>query len=466
MNTRSLKFRLVVWYAGCLTILFVVFGVFVYASLSHYLEESLREALARRARQVADLVQRSSLDWPTLGQEIQSHFAPEPNNRLTRVWVDGVVSYVSGEPTDHSFVPGQVPAPDQADEGETFGLRTLPDGRGLFVVVLTRVLPGRTLVVEEGSAEAPIQDTLHAWLLVLVLGLALLVFLAVLGGYLLVQRALRPVDRIIHSAERISSRNLAERLPVPNTRDELERLSTALNGMIRRLDEGFQHSQRFLADASHELRTPLTMMQAGLESVIESTPEKNEVREFAGSSLEEVERLKGIVEGLFTLSRLDAGEALQQSALFDLGELATTTTDQMVLLAEDRKIRVTCHAPEKVMVEGDRARMKQVIVNLLDNAIKYTPHGGRIDVRVMTRETKAVLEVSDNGIGIPRDALPFVFERFYRVDKARSREFGGAGLGLSIVRSICAAHKGQVEVHSEEGKGSRFIVELPLAGAG
>jgi heavy metal sensor kinase len=462
MNPRSLRFRLVVWYAGWLTVLFVVFGIFVYASLRHYLKESLREALARRARQVADLVQRSSRDWPTLGNEIQIHFAPEANNRLTRVWVDSSVTYLSGQPADRSFSPGQVPAPPRGGEGETFDRRVLPDGRALLVVVLTRNLPGRALVVEEGSAETPIQAALHAWLLMLVLGLVFLIFLAVFGGYMLVQRALRPVNQIIHSAERISSRNLAERLL--DTRDELEHLSTTLNSMIRRLDEGLQHSQRFLADASHELRTPLTMMQAGLEAVIENTPIKTEVRDFAGSSLEEVERLRRIVEGLFTLSRLDAGEALQQIAPFDLGELATTTTEQMVLLAEDKNIRVTCHTPKKVMVEGDRSRMKQVIVNLLDNAIKYTSRGGRIDVNVTTRARTALLEVSDNGIGIPAKALAQVFERFYRVDKARSRELGGAGLGLSIVKSICTAHNGRVEARSLDGKDSQFIVELPLPG--
>jgi signal transduction histidine kinase len=271
------------------------------------------------------------------------------------------------------------------------------------------------------------------------------------------------VDQIIRSAEQISSHNLSERLPVPHTRDELERLSTALNHMIRRLDEGFQHSQRFLADASHELRTPLTIIQAELEAVVENAESTPAVRELAGSGLEEVEQLRTIVEGLFALSRLDAGEALEQSAPFDLAELAATTADQMCLLAEDRNISITCHSPEKVMVNGDRARLKQVIVNLLDNAIKYTPQCGAIHVRVVARERKASLEVSDNGMGIPNEALSLVFERFFRVDKARSRALGGAGLGLSIVRSICTAHAGRVEVQSKEGEGSRFIVELPLA---
>ena len=465
MNTRSLKFRLVAWYAGWLTVLFMVFGVFVYASLDHYLKKSLREALARRARQIAEMVQRSALNWETLQTDIPKTFAPEENNRFTRVIADGKITYVSGPPADRRFNPLRVPMPGPItiDADESFGRRTLPDGTVMLIVVISRSAAGRTFIIEEGESVAPIAATLHAWLAVLIAGLAVLICGAMLGGANLVQRALRPVGQIITSAERISSRNLSERLPVPDTRDELERLSVALNSMIRRLDEAFQHNQRFLADASHELRTPLAIIQGELESVLEQTNDRSDVQNITGSTLEEVDRLKKIVEGLFALSRLDAGEAQQESATFDLAELATLTTDQMCLLAEDKGVSIAGNFAQKVMVRGDRARLKQVLVNLLDNAIKYTSSGGKVTVSVTARNGKAVLEVSDNGIGIPADAMPHLFERFFHVDKARSRETGGAGLGLSIVKSICAAHEGRVDAQSKEGEGSRFIVELPLA---
>jgi len=463
VNTRSITFRLVAWYAGWLTLLFIVFGVFVYTSLEYYLKRDLREALARRVRQVDVLVQRSPLGPEELGREIHHTFAPEANNRFTRVTVNGVTTYVAGPPSDRSFNPGIVPPARDAAAGESFDRRVLPDGSALFIVVLSKTVGTNTFVAEEGSAEAPIRNTLHRWLVMLVLGLALLILGAVCGGFLLARRALEPVDRIIGSAERISSRNLSQRLPVPGTRDELERLSVALNNMIQRLEDSFKQTQRFLADASHELRTPLTVMQAGLEAMTEKASSKLDVQEVASSTLEETERLRRIVEGLFALSRLDAGEALEKSAPFDLGELAGATADQICLLAEDKDISIRRATDSPVIVEGDRARIKQIVVNLLDNAIKYTPRGGRIDVRVTARDGRAVLEVSDTGIGIPAEALPLVFERFYRVDKARSRDLGGAGLGLSIVKSIATAHRGRVEVCSQEGKGSHFIVELPLA---
>ncbi len=450
------------WYAGWLTVLFIAFGVFSYVTLKFHLEKDMREALARRARQVADTTQRSSENWQALGVSIHDHFAPEANSRLTRVSVDGSVVYVSGAPLDQSFDPGIVPLPSLPQVDETFERRILPDQTVLFVVTLSRQANDKQFVVEEGFSARAIDTALRERLIALCVGLTFLVFAAVAGGFLLVQRALTPVDRIIRSAEHISSHNLGERLPVTPSGDELERLSVALNHMIRRLDDAFQQTRRFLADASHELRTPLTVLHGELEAVAEKSGDNPGARGTAGSALEEVQRLKKIVDGLFALSRLDAGEAQEESVPVDLGGLAENTADQMCLLAEDKNIEVICHCQKGIFVKGDRSRLRQVLVNLLDNAIKYTPDGGKVEIMVNARNGCAALEVLDNGIGIPDSALPHVFERFFRTDKARSREVGGAGLGLSIVKSICVAHNGRVEVESKEGKGSRFVIELPL----
>jgi heavy metal sensor kinase len=279
-----------------------------------------------------------------------------------------------------------------------------------------------------------------------------------------VRRALEPVERITAKAEAITQHNLSERLPVVNSGDEIERLSLALNHMIARLEEAMRGSKQFVADASHELRTPLTVMRGELESLAQDSQLGRETRETLGSVLEEVERLGEIVESLFALSRLDAGEANAEWVRFDLAELAATTAEQMSLLAEDKHVSVDCDSTPGVTVEGDRARLKQVIVNLLDNAIKYTPSGGRVRLSVRREGRFALLDVADDGIGIPAEALPHVFKRFFRVDTSRSREQGGAGLGLAIVKSICSAHGAEVEVLSTPGRGSRFRVRQPLAG--
>jgi len=235
--------------------------------------------------------------------------------------------------------------------------------------------------------------------------------------------------------------------------------------MITRLDDAFGNSRRFVADASHELRTPLTIVQGELEALARDPATPAGLREQLGSVLEEVERLAKIVQRLFALSRLDAGEAQAESVRFDLSALAAGTADQMLLLAEDRRIALTCETSEPVFVEGDRSRLTQVIVNLLDNAIKYTAPGGSVSLRTEARSGSAILEVADTGAGIPAEALAHVFERFFRVRQDRLAADGGAGLGLAIVKSICSAHGGQVEVESAVGRGSRFRVTLPLSPA-
>ncbi|MDQ3258476.1 MAG: heavy metal sensor histidine kinase [Acidobacteriota bacterium] len=468
MNTRSIRFRLTVWYAGLLAALLALFGISVYFGLARYLEWSLKDSLTKQAQQIAVShladVRLTGEDY-VIG-EIREHYAPEINSRLVRVTrADGSLMYVSGAPQDGSFDPTGLPVPTIPDEAQTREVH-LPQGDGevlLYTMPFT-VRDGSRFIVETGAPYDAIESVLHGLLLTLALGLPVIVVLSIGGGYFVMRRALEPVDALTRSAERITSRNLNERLPIVPTGDELERLSVALNSMVARLDAAFTHIRRFSADASHELRTPLTVLRGELEGIVQEPHLTTEMREMIGSALEETERLSKIVESLLVISRLDAGEARMERARFDLAELTATTVEQLRLLAEDKNITLVGDTHGTVEVEGDRARLKQVVVNLVDNAIKYTPAGGRVEVRVKREDAHALLEVKDTGAGIPKEALLHIFERFYRVDMARSRAVGGTGLGLAIVKSICAAHGGQVKVESTENKGSRFEVQLPAAG--
>jgi heavy metal sensor kinase len=292
------------------------------------------------------------------------------------------------------------------------------------------------------------------------LGMPLMVALAIGGGYLIMRRALMQVDEITVQAEHISSHNLSDRLPVHQTGDELERLTVALNRMMGRLEEAFQHINRFSADVSHELRTPLTILRGELEGAVRREQLTPELLDLLGSALEETERLRTIVDQLLVVSGLDAGNVPMEKTALDLGRLAASTAEQMLLLAEEKSITVRCDAPAGVVVDGDPSRLKQVVVNLLDNAIQYTAEGGSISLSAARQNGWATLVVADNGAGIPPDALPHVFERFYRADKARSRYSGGSGLGLSIVKAICTAHSGDIEIASTEGVGTTVTIRL------
>jgi heavy metal sensor kinase len=462
MNTRSLRFRLIIWYAGLLTGVFLLCGAIMHEALSHYLKHSLAESLLRRTQQIAVslLANVEKTGEPFVVSEIKARYAPENYDRFIRLSRrDGTVIYASGRAA--SFDPAGLPLSLAGDSPST---TLLPDGNRLLIVADKYQTPsGREYVIESGGPMEPIDTMLGHLLFLLLLGVPVVVLAAAGGGYILVGQALAPVVQIARSAEQITLHNLDEPLPRTLTGDEMEELSLALNRMISRLREAFEQNRRFLADASHELRTPLTALRGELESAVEQARPLPDLRDKVGSALEEVDRLAKIVQTLFAISRLDAGEAQQEWRRFDLARLTAETAGQMSLLAEDKGVSVNCNVEQEAGVEGDSARIKQVVVNLLDNAIKYTPSGGSIQLNVRARDGKAVLEVVDTGIGIPSGALPHVFERFFRVDKARSREIGGAGLGLAIVKSICAAHGGQVEVESAEGRGSRFTVKLPLA---
>jgi heavy metal sensor kinase len=466
MNTRSLRFRLIAWYAGLLMVVFLLLGALLFLRLETFLEDNALDTQSRRARQIAEtlLVNVEETGEPYVVNQIGSLYAPELVNRFIRITrQDGSVLYVSGPPSDQSFDPAVVPAPPASPRREFTRKQPLPDGRSLLIAAVRTASADRSAhLVEVGTAAAPVETTLQQVLLLMSAGLPTAVLLAIGGGWLLVRRALAPVDQIAGTAAIITQHNLSERLPVARTGDELERLSVSLNHMITRLDEAFQTSKRFVADASHELRTPLTVLRGELEHLVQEARLSADHRERLGSLLEEVERLSQIVERLLALSRLDAGEAQTEWAPLDLGELAATTASQMALLAEDKQIALTCAAAAPVPVRGDRARLKQVVVNLLDNAIKYTPERGAVHLRVAAMAGQAVLEVADTGVGIPSESLPHVFERFFRVDQARSRQPDGAGLGLAIVKSICHAH-GEVTVKSALNRGSRFRVSLPLA---
>jgi heavy metal sensor kinase len=466
MNFRSIRFRLILWYAGLLTGVFLLFGVTLYQVLRGYLESSLAQTLSRRSEQIIGLllpgIDKNGDSY--VAEQIATRYAPENYDRFIRITrADGTVLYASGRTAN--FDPTSL-APLNVNDVKPDSVRKerLADGNLLLVTVKVYRSPdGRQFFIESGGPMDRIETTLARYLYSLLIGVPVLVLVAVGGGLFLVGRALAPVVKIAQSAERITLHDLKERLPLTNTGDELADLSLALNRMIARLSEAFEQNRRFLADASHELRTPLAALRGEMESMVQQTRAWPELSDRAGSALEEVDRLSKIVEALFAISRLDAGEAQQECVGFDLAPLALSTTDQMSLLAEDKGVSVSCQAEGKVGVKGDRARIKQVVVNLLDNAIKYTPSGGSINLKVSAFEDKAIIEVADTGIGIPAEAVPHIFERFFRVDKARSRDAGGAGLGLAIVKSICAAHGGRVSVESCECQGSRFKIELPLA---
>jgi heavy metal sensor kinase len=443
MNMRSIRFRLGAWYAGLLALLLLAFGGFVYFTLYQFLERSLQDTLSKEAQ--------------TIGQALLSKI-----RQTGEAFVVDEIEEHSGRPQDGTFEPQSV-AFTSSDEPSSWREEPMASGKKLFVYSMTYLDgAGMRYSIQAGASSNQIDQVLRELLLSLAVALPLIVGAAMGGGFLLTRSALRPLDRIATIAEKITSRNLNERVPETDTGDEVAKLAVSLNRMMIRLEESFHQVNRFSADVSHEIRTPLAILRAELEDVLKTQELKTESRDSIASALEEAERLSDIAEQLLEMTRLEAGEMLSEPALLDIADLTRNAVDQMRVLADEKNVRLIYEGTSGLNVLGDPIRLRQVVVNLIDNAIKYTPPGGSISVSSSRSNGKAILAVADTGIGIPSEALPYVFERFYRVDGARSRQLGGTGLGLAIVKSICSAFGGDVTVQSVIGSGTTFRVELPL----
>jgi heavy metal sensor kinase len=465
MKLASLRIRVISWYVGMLALALFAFGIAVFLSIGGYLQKSLESSLIAQADGIAGnlLSQAGSKGALWLSDEVVESYAPEISGRFIRITtLAGKVLYQSGDTREPLITADRITPLPPSLKNPGFREESPNGPPAVLIYALPYRAPdGSSYLVEVGASRGPIYHTLRGLAITLLLVTPVILIGAAVSGYLLMKQPLKPIAALTDQAERIGAENFSERLPVIRSGDELERLSLSLNRMLSRLEDAIAHIHRFSGDVSHELRTPLTVMHGELEHVAQIEGLQPEVIDAVWTALEEVERLSRIVNSLLVISRLDYGDAGMEKTCVNLGALARDTAEQMQALAEDKSISIACRL-ESVEVLGDETRLRQVVVNLLDNAIKYTRDGGHIEFLAGRRGNRAWLQVSDDGIGIPADALPHVFERFYRADKARSRASGGAGLGLSIVKAICSAHSGEISVVSTEGRGTTFTVEFPL----
>ena len=311
--------------------------------------------------------------------------------------------------------------------------------------------------------ETALRQTLWTLGVILAMGVPCAIGLAIGGGYLLAGRVLAPVGAMAETARKITAESLTERLPVGNPRDEFGQLARVFNDTLSRLEQAFEQLRRFTADASHELRTPLTAIRSVGEVALQRSLSGPGYREVIGSMLEEVERLTRLVESLLTLTRGESGRIQPALEIVNLNGLSVSVVEHLRVLAEEKEQSLSFEAEANVSAACDPAILRLGLINVLDNAIKYTPTRGTI--RVGVRETpsgEAVIEVDDTGLGISVAHHARIFERFYRVDQGRSRESGGTGLGLATARWAVEVNGGRIELESEEGKGSRFRIVLPI----
>ncbi|MFC2092045.1 ATP-binding protein, partial [Elusimicrobiota bacterium] len=294
------------------------------------------------------------------------------------------------------------------------------------------------------------------------IAIPIIIFIVLIGGFLLTRRVLKPVAKLIRSAKAVSVKQKDLYLPVSDSGDELDQLAQAFNDVFKRLRDSYSQIVKFTADASHELRLPITAIKGEAEIVLERERNTDEYKKVIESVVEEMDRLSVTINRLLELTRSDSGEEVSVFADIQLGDLVVRLVNFYSALAETKNIMLSFSSKhDNVSIKGDRSRIQELFSNLIENAIKYTPESGSIEVSVSKAQKTCSVSVQDSGIGIPQEEQKNIFKRFYRVDKSRSRDEGGVGLGLSIVQMIANEHNAAIEVESDLGKGTCFTVTFP-----
>jgi heavy metal sensor kinase len=433
---RSFRFRLTVLYLGLFSVLFVLFSVFVYGGLSKSLASKIEETLESEADTAAGIF----LDE---FDETKGDVQASANETVNAMKLHGDEVSVWDGSRALASKPGAI-----AGEARRSVERKITAGGHEYRIVVAASL-------------RPVADTSRAALQVILIGLPLVLALAGLGGYLLAGRTLRPLSSMAAQARRITDSSLHTRIDIGRAAEEMETLVASFNELLARLDHSFEGMRRFVADASHELRTPVSVIRGEADVALSADRTAAEYRASLDVVLDESRRLSRLVEDLLNLARADAGRVRLQFQEFYLNELVTDCCRNAQALAGARQLKLECRTGADLQYRGDEQLLRRLMMNLLDNAIRYTPPGGTVSAVLEPNGTAVHLRVADTGVGIAPEDAARVFERFYRADEARSREDGGFGLGLAIVKWIAESHQGSVECASVPGSGSVFTVTLP-----
>lgn len=458
MKSLSIGARLTVWYSLILALSLGLFGAIAYFAMIHSIRATIDPALHQRIQAIRDIIQE---DAPSGLAALQDEFRELADSegadaRLRVTYEGGAMVFAS---------PDMQTArePRRSQDSERPFISRIGDARYRFLRQKIGIA-GEHYDVEVAASLRDYDQALERFRIVMYSAAPAFLILAALGGYWLSRRALAPVDEITRAARTIGAQDLSRRLAVPRSSDELERLADTLNEMLARLEAAFQRVIQFTADASHELRTPVAVVRTSAELALRRPRSDIEYREALSRILNESERVSHLIDQLLLLARADSASAALPAVRMDLRTALQAACGEAKILAEAKQLKFLESIPEdSVWVQGDSASLHRLFIILLDNAVKYTPIGGEINIRLARDDGYAVAGIRDSGIGIAPQDLAHIFDRFYRSDRTRSRESGGTGLGLAIGRWIAEAHRGEIRVESVPAKGSEFEVRIPLS---
>ncbi len=470
---QTIRGKMMLLFTGVFGITLISFSFVLYTVFERQTRTDFDRSLLASAMSVRETTLEDGMNEKEIFKEIEEIPLDFSKHQYLQI-VDrkGTIT-ISSKQLGNLSLPVSPGAIGKAFTGEkVFETKTGPEGKlwdrwGVrLLLVRDKESSAAQHVIIIGVPLSGLEKMLFGFRIILICAIPITLLIAAIGGWFLAKRAFDPIERIINEAALITSANLHRRLPVAPVQDELSKLSQTLNQMIERLERSFQAQKQFTADASHELRTPLTILKGEMEVALQKPRETKEYEELLNSSLEEVQRLQKIVGDLLFLSQIESGKMTLHCDEVRLDELLIAAVKKVIPIAKSKKIEITLKLEEneqnEIVIDADSSKLINVFLNLLDNAVKYSPQDSAVRCSLTMSEGQAMVSITDNGSGVPAEHIGRIFDRFYRVEHTRTNETSGTGLGLAIAKAVVEAHKGTIALTSEIAKGTTVNVSFPL----
>jgi len=466
MKTVNLpiKWRLTLWYGLILALILVVFSSGVYV----YFRNSLQKSIDAKIKSLGEVISSSITDthstsvFSNFERYLENVLGKKPKGKFIQIMDRTGRIGAKMNDIETETLPSNFGTLERALKGEIV-YETIERVNPRLRMVTIPIMDNKKVasIIQVGTSLEDFDETMKKLLIIMIIGIPTSISVTIVCGYFLARKALRPVDQIRRTAVKISSRNLDERIDVGGRKDELSRLAQTFNEMLSRLKDSFQRINQFSIDVSHELKTPLTILKGETEVALRKDRDNENYKKILSSNLEEIDRMSKIIDDLLLLSKADSKEMKLNVEDIALRDFIADICVDMKIFADNKGIGLDVKELEDVKLKGDELKLRRMLWNIVENGIKYTQNGGKIEIMSYINNGFICIDVKDNGIGIPENDIKYIFDRFYRGDKSRKRE-SGSGLGLSISKWIAEAHRGIIEVKSKPLEGSLFTIKLPV----
>jgi len=462
---KTIGFKISLWYLLSVLLILLIMGIFLYYRLRHSLDKETDRILFDESEFIVQSIQKSNYTTNDLQKLIDIKASSKRYLRTSiRLYDIEESAFISSKKFFDPNLKLSVDDITKAVKGEnTFKMIKVESLRSPYRLITRPIVIGNSCkyILQVGIYMRLSYKTVENMQENFLMSVPVLVLFSIVGGWFLAKRSLLPIEDIISTTREITTSSLSRRLVPSHTGDELDKLAVTINFMLHRIEESFEKNAQFTSDVSHELRTPIASIKTGIEVILTKKRTEEEYCELMKNTLSVLERITKMINELLELSKAGSNVSILNLKSFNFGSMLKSIQNKFMPVSDLKEIKISVKVTPDVYINADGILLQRVFANLLDNAIKYTPHGGRVDISLVDKGNSVAVCIKDTGIGISEEHLGNIFDRFFRVDPSRSRDTGGTGLGLNICKKFVELHHGKIKVESELGVGSTFEVILP-----